>query len=264
MANWRPYQNWLGAYGAQGNDFVTVAVHQKQQQTNGDIIYGFDLTPDTNEFSKFTQFTKQQKFHPRYGLLTKPASEPNWPFDPKVPAILSDAFDYSPHRRLGIGLTFHNARSLAQRISKTKLFADYPANLIFNLLGCPSQGLSELNSRLLTAYNQQPALTSLFPMGEYVAKIHSVDNSELIQPLLLLTGQFAYAWKTDHTERFHKPTPGAGSYPSIGFYAMDKITTMVGASLLRIFTKMTEILTIIPSHHSGSVHGKFLGRGPNF
>jgi cytochrome c5 len=134
---WQGYADWRGAYGSDHNHFETISV---DSLLNGSPSETYRDGSDARKF--FEAFVKAQPGHPRYKYLKRPANEFLWPFAEETRFTI-DAYDYNPNRRLGIGLQFHQSRSMTMKLMKSELFKRFPATLTADFLECEYVGNSE-------------------------------------------------------------------------------------------------------------------------
>lgn len=247
IPNWRPYQQWNGAFASSGNSFygeVEYFVSKPSPFKPNETAWEIDYKKE-NEFLRFVEFRRNQHTHPRYKYLIQPQGEPYWPFAPTSPEFKTDDFDYSPLRRLGIGLTFHHSKIVSTLLLQSTLFRDYPASVISSLLLCDlnarSGGSTSPNSvvipsgflkSVLAVLDSQPRFTSGQALYERARNSsNQFDQQEILAQIFAVAGLHPELWWTDLYSRDNGFLEVFG-HSSIGFYAIDTIQAMVAMTLL--------------------------------
>lgn len=249
IPNWRPYQQWNGAFASSGNSFdgeVEYFVSKQNPFKPTEASWEIEYKKE-NEFSRFVEFRRNQHTHPRYKHLIQPQGEPYWPFAPTSPEFKTDDFDYSPLRRLGIGLTFHHSKIVSTLLLQSTLFRDYPASVISSLLLCdltarsggptsftPNSVIpSGFLKSVLDLMDSQPRFTSGQAIYERARNSsRQFDQQEILAQIFAVAGLHPELWWTDLYSR-DNGLQEVFSLPSIGFYANDTIQAMVAMTLLQ-------------------------------
>ena len=218
---WAGYATWPGTYGSVNNDFHTVTFDgmEWKQGKPEEGLFERDGRPELNEFK---EFSKRQASHPRYSLLLRPTQEPYWPFDPLIPDVKREAYDYNPNRRLTIGLSFHAAQAAAQRLIQTELFKNYPASITYGLWNCPTENADYR----IFARRLSEAFYSIEPFKN--RRIGMFDDFKLLT-LLTVSGILPEGWNLDPRSRMLSPVDIV--YFQTGFYEMEHLSYIAASAL---------------------------------
>lgn len=251
IPNWGNYPIWEGMFGAISNEFVKVPAYVWHDRVDlGPGLYTkegflFESVSARDQFQEFTHFlSTNQKQNPRFSLLIQPANEPYWPLSPTLPAMQITNFDYQPGRRLGIGLGFHQARSIFHRLKKSALNRDYPASLTAMLLDCEKGTYDEFAQKLSSLLGRRPIFdVQSTPMnqngGTYIRASTRIG-------LLSLTGVFPEVWQTVFIDRSNDVNPESHGLSFIGGFEMTSSDLKVGVLLLEDLIKTQPQLKIRP------------------
>lgn len=229
IPNWRQYNNWSGAYGANSNriDYLVDPYADYKGGINETLTQR--KIPATHVLAEFKNFVEVRNDpQSRYHNLVSPPNEPFWPLysDPESGAS-GESYDYSPNRRLGIGLTFHMARSIGNRLSKTSLFKNYPATLISGMLRCKDD--TRLQLKILELLKKRPLFETADAIRAHAIKYNWYELAYF--QLLAVTGIFPDQWRADLAHRTLRLQGTRAEEDTIGFGEMDLPSTMVGTYL---------------------------------
>lgn len=231
LPNWKSYSIWNGSYGAVSHIFQGGEPFYFQDQ-NGFFTYGYPKTDTTRK--PYEKFLAKQKDHPRYKYLIKPSGENFWPLSTAHDD--TDPYDYQPMRRLGIGLAFHQARSISTRLERSPIFRDYSANVVAALLKCDEKIYSDWLDRVIEALDKQPLFLNGSKIRHRMAS-RSPRMGRSIYQLLAVSGLPPEVWSMDLSERSNVEEGETFADSFIGGFGMADITTMVGAFLFERIKK---------------------------
>lgn len=226
IPNWRQYNNWTGAYGEHGDGFQFL-VKTYENFKGGFLTENSQPTESASVvLDHFKDFVRSQSQRDRYRQLVVPENEPFWPFY-KYLESGSEAYDYSPNRRLGIGLTMHMARSIGARLEKSRLFRDYPAALTSTLLRCNPD--PRLQRRILNLIKEKLLFETASAIQSHAEKYNYYELA--LSQLLAVTGVMPDYWRADLSDRMQRLQDTRAEEDTIGFEEMSRPSTMVGTYL---------------------------------